>query len=136
MELEYTSHTVYRIAYHFCWIPKYRKMVLKQGVAEALRAVHQEIAMHYDFKILEQEIMPDHIHLLVSAPPRYSPSRIVQVMKSISARELFKKFPDLRKQYWGGRLWTESYFVETVGSKRLDTVKKYIKEQRQQTINL
>lgn len=111
-------------------------MVLKSGIADALRALHEQIAVHYDFKILEQEIMPEHVHVLLSAPPRYSPSRVVQIMKSITARELFKQFPELRKQYWGGRLWTESYFVETVGSKRLDAVKKYIQEQKQQTLDL
>jgi putative transposase len=77
-------------------------MVLKTGIAKTLRILHETIAQHYDFKILEQEIMPDHVHLLLSAPPRYSPSTIVQTVKSISARELLKQFPELRKQYWGG----------------------------------
>jgi len=92
--------------------------------------------MHYEMKILEQEIMADHVHLLLSAPPRYAPSRVVQILKSISARELFKKFPELRKVYWGGKLWTESYFVETVGSKSLEYIKKYIQEQKVQTLDL
>lgn len=136
MELARTSHTVYRIAYHFCWIPKYRKLVLKAGIESSLRALHKQIGLHYDFKILEQEIMSDHVHLLLSAPPRYSPARVVQILKSISARELLRQFPTLRKQYWGGRLWTESYYVETVGSQRLDAIKRYIRDQRKQTINL
>ena len=136
MELARTSHTTYRIAYHFCWIPKYRKMVLKPDIAEALESLHERIALHYDLKILAQEVMADHVHLLVSAPPRLSPARIVQILKSVSARELLKRFPQLREQYWGGRLWTESYFVETVGSKRLDAVKQYIQTQKQETIDL
>ena len=136
METDHTSHTTYRIAYHFCWIPKYRKMALKPGIAEALKSLHERIALHYDMKVLEQEVLPDHVHLLISAPPRLSPARIVQVLKSISARELFKSFPELRRQYWGGRLWTESYFVETVGSKRLDAVKEYIQSQKQETLDL
>ncbi|MFA6259752.1 MAG: IS200/IS605 family transposase [Candidatus Peribacteraceae bacterium] len=136
LDTEHTSHTTYRIAYHFCYIPKYRKMVLKKGLDTDLWKLNEQIASHYDMKILEQEIMPDHVHLLVSAPPRLAPSRIAQIFKSISARELFKKHPELRKDYWGGKLWTDSYFVETVGSKRLDSVKDYIRNQRQMTMNI
>jgi len=111
-------------------------MVLKKGLDTDLWKLNEQIASHYDMKILEQEIMPDHVHLLVSAPPRLAPSRIAQIFKSISARELFKKHPELRKDYWGGKLWTDSYFVETVGSKRLDSVKDYIRNQRQMTMNI
>ena len=136
LDTEHTSHTKYRIAYHFCYIPKYRKMVLRSGAGKALSKLNETIAGHYDMKILEQEIMPDHVHLLVSAPPRLSPARIVQIFKSISARELFKQFPELRKLYWGGKLWTSSYFVETVGSKKLDVVKDYIQRQRQLTMDI
>ncbi len=136
LNTEHTSHTTYRIAYHFCYIPKYRKMVLQSGIEKALWKLNEQIAQHYDMTILEQEIMPDHVHLLVSAPPRLAPSRIVQIFKSISARELFKQFPDLKKKYWGGKLWTPSYFVETVGTKKLDTVKDYIQKQKQLTMDL
>ena len=111
-------------------------MVLKKGVETALWQLNEQIASHYDMKILEQEILPDHVHMLVSAPPRLSPSRIVQIFKSISARELFKQFPELKKQYWGGKLWTSSYFVETVGSKRLDSIKEYIRNQKQMTMSI
>ena len=135
LEAEHTSHTIYRIAYHFCYIPKYRKLVIKAGVDKALWQLHEQIAGHYDMKILEQEVMPDHVHMLVLAPPRYSPARIAQIFKSITARELFKQFPHLKKQYWGGKLWTDSYFVETVGSKRLDAIKDYIRHQKQMTMD-
>ena len=111
-------------------------MVLKSGVGKSLLNLHEHIAQHYDMTILEQEIMPDHVHMLVSAPPRYSPARIAQIFKSITARELFKQFPQMKKQYWGGHLWTDSYFVETVGSKKLDAVKQYIQNQRQLTMDL
>ena len=76
------------------------------------------------------EVMEDHVHVFVEVPSRYSPARVVQVMKSISAREVFRKFPDLRNQLWAGELWNDGYFVRSVGDKvTADIIRKYIEYQ-------
>ncbi len=84
----------------------------------------------YEFRIDTMEVMEDHVHMFVEVPPRYSPARVVQVMKSISAREVFSKFPNLRKQLWAGELWSDGYFVCSVGDKvTADIIRKYIEYQ-------
>ena len=88
-----TSHAVYDLKYHFVWIPKYRKMVLRGGLAKRVKAVFQEIAERYEFEIDTMEVKDDHVHLFLSVPPRYSPALVVQIIKSISAKMVFKEFP-------------------------------------------
>ena len=76
------------------------------------------------------EVMEDHVHIFVEAPPKYSPAQVVQIMKSISAREVFREFPELRKQLWVGELWNDGYFVRSVGDKvTADIIRKYIEYQ-------
>ena len=77
------------------------------------------------------EVMEDHVHLFLSAPPRYAPARIVQILKSISARELFARFPRLRRQLWGGQLWEDGYFVRSVGDAvTAEIIRRYIRYQK------
>ena len=80
-----TRHAVYDLKYHIVWIPKYRKIVLSEEIATRLKEIFQGIAERYEFEIDTMEVMGDHVHLFLSAPPRYSPSRVVQIMKSVSA---------------------------------------------------
>ena len=95
-----------------------------------LKAVFNKIAEEYNFNIDTMEVMEDHVHIFVEVPPRYSPARVVQVMKSISAREVFSKFPNLRKQLWAGEMWNDGYFVRSVGDKvTADIIRKYLKYQ-------
>ena len=82
--------------YHLVWVPKYRKVVLGEPVARRCKQVFQAIAERYGFAIVEQEVMPDHVHRFVSAPPCWSPAELVNVLKSLSAKQLFKEFPKLR----------------------------------------
>ena len=77
-------------------------MILKGDLAKRLKMIFQEIAERYEFEIDAMEVKDDHVHLFLSAPPRYSPARVVQVMKSISAKMVFKEFPEVKKQLWGG----------------------------------
>ena len=74
MKYERTSHAVYDLKYHFVWVPKYRRMVLKEPVARALKRIFLGIAERYGFRVVEQEVLKDHVHLFVSAPPRFSPA--------------------------------------------------------------
>ncbi len=98
-----------------------------------VREVFQQIAEEYEFSIDTMEVMEEHVHIFIEAPPRYAPSRIAQIMKSISAREVFKKYPKLRKQLWAGELWNDGYFVRSVGDKvTADVIRKYIEYQSRQ----
>ena len=125
-----TKHAVYDLKYHLVWIPKYRKHVLSDEVSKHLKEVFQRIAEEYEFKIDTMEVMEDHVHIFIEVPPRYSPAQVVQVLKSVSAREVFKKFPKLRKQLWAGELWSDGNFVRSVGDKvTADIIRKYIEYQ-------
>jgi putative transposase len=126
--LRRSKHSVYDLKYHFVWIPKYRKKILTPEVAEYAKQVFQRIAEEYDMIIDTLEVVEDHVHVFLEAPPRLSPARIVQILKSISARELFRQYPDLRRKLWGGKLWSDGYFVRAVGDEVTgDVIRRYIK---------
>ncbi|MFH1087471.1 MAG: IS200/IS605 family transposase [Chloroflexota bacterium] len=89
------------------------------------------MAEEYEFHIDTMEVMEDHVHLFVEAPPAYSPARLVQVIKSISAREVYRKFPKMMEAMWSGKIWNEGYFVRSVGDKvTADIIRKYIEYQK------
>jgi putative transposase len=125
--LRRSKHAVYDLKYHFVWIPKYRKGILTSEIAEYAKGVFRKVAEEYDLIIDTMEIVEDHVHIFLEAPPRLSPSRVVQVLKSVSARELFREFPRLRRELWGGRLWSDGYFVRAVGDEVTgDVIRRYI----------
>ena len=130
MELQRNTHHVYRLMYHFVWIPKYRHKVFVEPQRDAMKTIIQKIGYDYDIDIVELEIPDDHIHMVVRGEPKQSPSKIMEIIKSISAREFFRLFPDIKKKYfWGGKLWTQSYFVETIGNADEKTIRKYVQNQ-------
>jgi len=130
MELQRNTHHVYRLMYHFVWIPKYRHKVFVEPQRKAMKAIIQKIGYDYDIDIVELEIPDDHIHMVVRSEPKQSPSKIMQVIKSISAREFFRMFPKIKKKmFWGGRLWTQSFFVESIGNADEKTIRKYVQNQ-------
>ncbi len=131
-----TSHAVYDLKYHMVWIPKYRKMILRGELGRRLKMTFQEICERYEFEIDTMEVKDDHVHLFLSAPPRYSPARIVQIIKSISAKMVFGEFPEVKKQLWGGEFWSGGYFVRSVGDKvTSDVIRRYIKYQQQEQLS-
>ncbi len=91
-----TGHAVYRLNYHFVWIPKYRRAALKGAIAERTKGIFQEIAERYEFELDTMEVMEDHVHIFLSAPPRYAPARIANILKSISAKKIFEEFPRVK----------------------------------------
>jgi len=112
------------------WIPKYRRKVFTEPYRETMKAIIYKAGFDYDIDIVELEIPEDHIHMVVRSEPKVSPSDIMQIIKSISAREFFKCYPDIKRRYfWGGKLWTQSYFVETIGNANEETIRKYVQEQ-------
>jgi len=131
MTLKSGGHTKYELKYHFVWCPKYRKMILKGNIGKYVAHVIYEIAERYDFEVVELAVMPDHVHLFVSAAPENSPAHLLQVIKSITAREVFKRFPGIKRFLWGGALWERGYFVMSSGTGTTDEmIRQYIKEQR------
>ena len=103
---------------------------MSREVSGYLEEVFQQIAKEYEFRIDAMEVLEDHVHIFVEVPPRYSPAQVVQILKSVSAREVFKKFPKFRKQLWAGEFWSEGYFVRSVGDKvTADIIRKYIEYQ-------
>ena len=131
-----TSHAVYDLKYHMVWVPKYRKMILEGELAKRLKMTFEEISERYGFEIDTMEVKDDHVHLFLSAPPRYSPAKIVQIMKSISAKMVFKQFPEVKKELWGGEFWSDGYFVRSVGDKvTSEVIRRYIKYQQQEQLS-
>lgn len=101
--------------YHLVFPAKYRRAVIDDGVDTVLRDVCLEIEKRYEVKFLEIGTDRDHVHFLVQSVPMYSVKKIVQMIKSITAREIFRECPWVKKQLWGGEFWTDGYFVGTVG---------------------
>jgi putative transposase len=131
-----TSHAVYDLKYHMVWVPKYRKMILGGELAKRLKMTFEEISERYEFEIDTMEVRDDHVHLFLSAPPRYSPAEIVQIIKSISAKMVFKEFPEVKKELWGGEFWSDGYFVRSVGDKvTSEVIRRYIKYQQQEQLS-
>ena len=133
MELKRTSHAVYDTKYHLVWAPKYRKWILRGHIRDRVREIFEEIAENHDFEIETLEVAKDHVHVFLSFPPRYSISRVVGMLKSISAGAVFKEYPEVKRELWGGEFWEDGYFVRTVGDKvTADMIKKYIDYHRDQ----
>ena len=130
MDLRRDGQHVYRLMYHFVWIPKYRHKVFVEPYRSALKAIIEKVGYDYDIEIIELEVPVDHIHMVARTEPKVSPSKVMQVIKSISAREFFRLYPKIRKRYfWGGKLWTQSYYVETIGNANEEVIRKYVQDQ-------
>lgn len=126
-----TAHAAYDTAYHLVWSPKYRKKILQGELAKRVGELLQEIAAHYDITIEELEVSTDHIHLFCSFPPRYSIAQVVTRFKSLSARAIFREYPQVKRQLWGGEFWEDGYFARTVGDKvTAEVIRKYIQHHR------
>lgn len=131
MEITKGRGYVYSLQYHVVWCTKYRKKILYGKFEERLKQMLHEIAKVHKFKILEMECNEDHIHLLIDCSPQNFIPNMIKAMKGITARYLFKEFPAMKKQLWGGHLWNPSYFIATVSENTADQIKDYINSQKQ-----
>ena len=109
------SHNVTVLMYHIVCPAKYRKVVFDEKADLLLKEICKEIEKRYEIHFLEIGTDRDHVHFFVQSIPMYSPKKIVQIIKSIIAREMFSKMPEIKKQLWGGEFWSKGYFVCTVG---------------------
>ena len=129
-EYVHKSHNVSVLLYHYVCPAKYRKNVFTETVDQVLRDVCMEISDRYEISFVEIGSDTDHVHFLIQSVPTYSPTKIVTVLKSITAREIFAKCPEVKKQLWGGNLWTSGYFVGTVGKHGNEKqIENYVKNQ-------
>ncbi|MEO6348765.1 MAG: IS200/IS605 family transposase [Aquaticitalea sp.] len=126
------SHVVYKCEYHIVWVPKYRLRILKGEIKDL---VENDIRMLCEWKsceVQELNVQDDHIHLLVSVPPKISISKLMGTLKGKIAIKMFKSYPMLKKKpYWGNHFWARGYFVSTVGLDE-DMIKKYVKYQEKE----
>lgn len=106
------SHNVSKLMYHFVFPTKYRRVVVNEEVDEVIKETCEEISKHYDLYFLEVETDKDYIHLLIQSMPSYSPTRIVKIVKSITAKEIFSRCPEVKKKLWGGSFWSAGYYVD------------------------
>jgi putative transposase len=120
--------SVFNLHYHFVWCPKYRKSVLVGPVEQALKQMLAEKAEALDVEIESMEVMPDHVHLLVSAPPTEAPQHLVNQFKGDTSRLLREQFKHLRTRL--PSLWSRSYYVGSAGAVTEETVKRYIEQQK------
>ncbi len=126
------SHNVTVLLYHLVFPTKYRRIVLDESVDEVLRAICLDIEDRYQIKFLEIGTDKDHVHFLIQSVPTYSVTKIVTLLKSITARELFRRCPDVKEQLWGGEFWSDGYFSSTVGKHGDENViGNYVKNQGQ-----
>ena len=123
------SHCKYPTQYHIMWCPEFRFSVLKGNVDNSLKQILQKICNDYNYHIKSLEVMPDDIHIFVDVPLTVAPCDVARTLKSISAIELFKAYPQLKKFYAGcGALWSGGYFISTVERISEAAVVKYIEE--------
>src|SRR5258708_39986144 len=125
VEEQHTKHVTYKIAYHFVWCPKYRKQILVGEVAQFVEAELRRLCEENNWKIGALNVQEDHVHLFLSALPSTAPSLIANTLKGITARQVFKRFPSVKKQEWGGSFSSRSYYVGTLGGMAESPVKKH-----------
>jgi putative transposase len=123
-----TRWTHYNIAYHLIWIPKYRRKILTSDVEQATKELLAECCERHGLRLLALETDQDHVHVFVSAPPRYSPAQIANLLKGYSSRYLRERFPHLKRFCGKEHLWTQAYYVGTAGNVSAEVIRRYIME--------
>ncbi len=127
-EYKTSSHLTYSCQYHVIFCPKYRRSVLVDPIDTRLKELFLQIAEQYQFSIMEMEVMPDHVHLLIDCNPRFGIVEAVTKLKGITSKTLREEFPVLKRKI--PSLWTRSSFISSVGSVSLEVVKQYITDQK------
>ncbi|MFB8797252.1 MAG: IS200/IS605 family transposase [Microcoleus sp.] len=130
MSVNYKSNknVVYSCKYHIVWCPKYRRKVLIEGVDVRLKEILLEVATEFGSELIEMEVMPDHVHLLIECDPQFGIAKLIRYMKGRSSRYLRQEFPWLKSRL--PTLWTNSYFIATVGGAPISVIKQYIENQK------
>ena len=131
------KHNVTVLLYHLVFPAKYRRAVFDERVDQELRDICLEIEKRYEIKFLEIGVDKDHVHFLVQSVPTYSVTSLVKMIKSLTAREIFKRCHHVKKQLWGGEFWSDGYFASTVGKHGdEEVISRYVKEQGKDYLKL
>lgn len=128
--LSYGRGYVYSLQYHLVWCTKYRKQVLVGNIETEFKRQLQLVIDELSGTIMEMEVMPDHVHLLVDCSPQFFIPDAIKRLKGQTAKKLFELFPDIKKSLWGGHLWNPSYCAVSVSDRSIEQVKQYIREQK------
>lgn len=128
MEYKSNKNVVFSCKYHVVWCPKYRRKCLVGEIGERLKELIQQTAAEINAEIFEMEIMPDHVHLLIEVDPQFGINKAIRHIKGVSSHALRMEFPSLKSRL--PTLWTNSYFVSSVGGAPLEEIKKYIQNQK------
>ena len=128
MKYKRNNNVVYSCKYHAVWCPKYRRKVLVSEIENRLKELIVEVCEESGFDLIEMEVMPDHVHLLIEVDPQYGINKAVRHIKGVTSHTLRAEFPHLKSRL--PTLWTTSYFVSTVGGASLSTIKQYIEQQK------
>jgi len=123
------SHSIYNLQFHYVSCVKYRRKVLSEQVSGRLKEINLSVAAEVGVVIIQQQTERDHIHILFSSKPTVQLSKFINSIKSVSARLLFREFPELKNQLWGGSFWSPSYFLASTGQVSLDVLKRYVENQ-------
>jgi len=116
--------------YHFVFPAKYRRVVIDEKVDKVIKETCEEISKRYEISFLEIGTDKDHVHFLIQSVPKYSPTQIVRIIKSITAKEVFARCPDVKKKLWGGEFWSDGFYVATVSEHGNEKViANYVKNQ-------
>ena len=124
-----TTNATYDIQYHFVWIPKYRKRILTGKIKDRVKELIEQCSEINGFEVMELNIQSDHVHLLLSAKPRFSPAAIMHVIKGGTSKKIREEHPELEEFLWGDSLWADGYFVSTHSKVTEDIIKTYIQRQ-------
>lgn len=130
MALKRGNHCAYQTHYHIVFPVKYRVALMSEPIVQYIKEIAIEISKRYELEVEEIGCDINHIHLLCSFHPKYAIGKVVRLFKSITGRKLFEKFPEIKKDLWGGEFWSDGYYVSTIGERgNIKTLEKYIKNQ-------
>jgi len=130
-DIESLSHTMWECKYHVVWIPKYRKKSLYGELRRYLGSTFRELAMQRESRVIEGHLLPDHVHVLISIPPKYAVAQVVGYLKGKSAIHIARTYMGRKKNFTGQHFWARGYFVSTVGTDE-ETIREYIRQQEQE----
>ena len=131
MSYRKTVHSVYDLKYHIVWITKYRKPILGGEIGKRVRELVRQTCASLEVYIVKGHVSKDHVHLLVSVPPKLSVSELVKRLKGRSSRKMLEEFGELRRLYWGRHLWARGYFAASTGNVMDEIIAEYIEKQSQ-----
>lgn len=123
-------HCVFNMHVHLVFVTKYRKDVFTKPMLDAMEGMFKKVCLDFEAELVEFDGEDDHVHLLISYPPKVAVSTLVNSLKGVSSRHLRKEFPEIKSKLWGGSLWSPSYFASSCGGAPLEIIKQYIEQQQ------